>query len=148
MELPDREPLGENDTLARHIRLAEVLERKRLLEWDDLKTLIYDSRCLTPQGKQVAVWSIAILKEFLKDTFLVNAQHAREILTLYPFFALNFFPGVNDVPRVYANVFRVALQLHLLRSLERFGGILRSLRTSLQADLWYHMLLQFGVERF
>jgi hypothetical protein len=145
MELPDREPLGENDTLARHIRLAEVLERKRLLEWDDLKTLIYDSSCLTPQGKRVAVSSIAILKEFLKDKFLVNAQHAPEILTIHPFFALNFFPGVNDVPRVYADVLRLALQLHLLQSLERFGGILRSLSRNLEAVQWYHTLLQFEV---
>ncbi len=145
MELPDREPLGENDTLARHIRLAEVLERKRLLEWDDLKTLIYDSRCLTPQGKQVAVSSIAILKEFLKDKFLVHAVHAPEILTMHPFFALNFFPGVNDVPRVYADVFRLALQLHLLQSFERFGGILRSLSRNLEAVQWYHTLLQFEV---
>jgi hypothetical protein len=145
VELHDHEPVGENDTLARHIRLSEVLEGKRLLEWSDLETLIYDSHCLTPQGKQVAIWSIAILKEQLKDRFLVNAQQASEIITIYPFFALNFFPGANDVPRVYADVFRLALQLDLLQSLERFGGILRALRTSLQAVLWYHTLLQFEV---
>ncbi len=68
--MQDYEPSGENDTLARHTRLAEVLEGKRLLEWSDLETLIHDSHCLTPQGKQVAVWSIAILKELLKDRFL------------------------------------------------------------------------------
>jgi len=75
----------------------------------------------------------------------VKAQQAPEILTTYPFFALNFLLGANDVPRVYADVFRFALQLNLLQSLERFGGILRSLRTSLQAVLWYHTQLQFEV---
>lgn len=85
------------------------------------------------------------MKEFLKDKFLAKAQQAPEILTIYPFFALDFFPGVNDVPRVYADVFRFALQLYLLQSLERFGGILRSLRRNLEAVLWYHTLLQFEV---
>ena len=58
MELHDHEPLGENDTLARHNRLAEVIKGERLLQWSDLETFIYDSHCLSLQGKQVAVWSI------------------------------------------------------------------------------------------
>ena len=145
MEIQNYEPSRENDTLVRRTRLAEAAEGKRLLEWSDLETLIYYSHCLTPQGKQVAIWSIAILKELLKDRFLVNTQQAPEILTTYPFFTLDFFPGVNDVPRVYADVFRFALQLYLLQSLQRFGGILRSLRMQLQATQWYHTLLQFEV---
>ena len=40
MEIQDYEPPGENDTLARHTRLAEALTGKRLLEWSDLETLI------------------------------------------------------------------------------------------------------------
>src|ERR1700736_6232753 len=101
MEGDDRQPSGEDDTLARHIRLAEVLEGKRLLAWSDLETHIYDSRCLTPQGKQVALWAIALMKACLKVRFLAKAQRAPELLTLYPFFTLEFFPGANDVPRVY-----------------------------------------------
>lgn len=131
--------------LARHRRLAEVLQGKRALAWSDLETLIYDSRCLTPQGKRVALWSLATMQALLKEKFLASAQQEPEILTTYPFFALDFFPGANDVPRVYAEVFRFALQLHLLQALERFGGILRSLRTSLEAVLWYHTQMQFEV---
>jgi hypothetical protein len=145
MESHDDKPLEVNDTLVRHNKLAEVINGERSLEWFDLETFIYDSQCLTSQGKQVAVWSIATLKESLKERFLAKAQHSPEILTIYPFFALDFLPGVNDVPKVYADVFRFALELYLHRSLERFGGILRSLRTNVQAVLWYHTLLQFEV---
>ncbi len=145
MELDGLEPLAENDILARHIKLAEVLEGKRSLDWFDLETLIYDSRCLTSLGKQVGIWSIAVLKEFLKDAFLQKAQSTPEILTVYPFFNIDFLPGVDNVPRVYAAVFRFALQLYLCRSLDRFGGILRSLRTNLEAVLWYHTHLQFEI---
>lgn len=145
MELHDHEPLGENDTLARHNRLAEVIKGERLLEWSDLETFIYDSHCLSLQGKQVAVWSIATLKEFLKDKFLVKAQRASEILTSHPFFTLDFFPGVNDVPRVYADVFRLALQLDLLQSLERFRGMLNETSKNLEPVRWYHTLLQLEV---
>lgn len=145
MELHDHELSGENDTLVRHIRLAEVIKGERLLEWSDMETLIYDSRCLTPQGKQVAIWSIAILKEFLKDKFLVEARYAPEILTIHPFFTLDFLPGANDVPRVYASVFRLALQLYVLHSLERFRGMLKDTRKNLEAVRWYHTLLQLEV---
>jgi hypothetical protein len=145
MELLDPGRMGEEEILARHIRLAEVYEGKRLLDWFDLETFIYDASCPTVPGKRVALWSIALMKACLKDAFLVKAQQAPEILTIYPFFALNFLPGANDVPRVYADVFRFALQLSSLKSLERFGGILRALRRSLQAVLWYHTQLQFEV---
>ena len=145
MELHDREPLRENDTLARHIRLAEVLEGKRSLDWLDLETFIYDSHCLTPQGKQVAVWSITTLKAFLKGKFFVKAQHAPEILTPHPFFTFDFLPGANDVPRVYATLFRLALQLDVLQSLDRFRGMLNETSTNLESVRWYHTLLQLEV---
>lgn len=145
MELHEPGRIGKEEILARHIRLAEVLEGKRPLDWFDLETFIYDARCPTIPGKRVALWSIATMKACLKEAFVVKAQQAPEILTIYPFFALNFLPGANDVPRVYAEVFRFALQLSSLQPLARFGGILRALRTSLQAVLWYHTQLQFEV---
>jgi hypothetical protein len=145
MELSDPARIGKEEILARHRRLAKVLEGKRLLDWFDLETFIYDASCPTIPGKRVALWSISLMKACLKDAFLVQAQQAPEILTLYPFFSLNFLPGANDVPRVYAEVFRFALQLWSLQPLARFGGILRALRTSLQSVLWYHTQLQFEV---
>ena len=54
MEMQDPGRIEEEDILARHIKLAEVVEGKRLLDWFDLETFIYDSRCLTLQGKRVA----------------------------------------------------------------------------------------------
>jgi len=145
MGLDEHELVGEQDTLARHIKLAEVFKGERSLEWSDVEIFIYDSHCLTSRGKHVAEWSIVILQAFLKDTFLVKARHTPEILTIHPFFELNFFPGANDVPRVYADVFRFALQLYLLQSLERFRGMLKDTTNNLEAVRWYHTLLELEV---
>lgn len=110
-----------------------------------METFIHDSHCLTQEGVRVALWSVATLKEFLKDTFLKKAGHTPEILTIHPFFNLNFFPGMNDVPRVYADVFRFALELYSLQTLERFRGMIKDTTNNLEAVRWYHTLLQMEV---
>src|SRR5579872_4957916 len=133
MDVDDHDLLGEEDALARHRREAEVLEGKRSLDWLDLESFLKDSHCLTPKGKQVAIALLATLKAFLKEKFLERARHTPEILTAHPFFALDFLPGLNDVPRVYADVFRFALQLHLLQTLERFRGMLKDTVNNLEA---------------
>ena len=62
MEADDHNLSREHEeTLARHFKLAEVVEGKRALDWADIETFIHDSHCLTPEGKRVAFWSIGIL---------------------------------------------------------------------------------------
>src|SRR2546430_2155236 len=146
MDVDDHDLLGEDDALVRHIREAEVLEGKRSLDWLDLESFLKDSHCLTPKGKQVAISLLALLKAFLKDKFLEKARHKPEILAVHPFFALDFLPGVNDVPRVYADVFRLALELYLLQSLERFRYMLNEgVSNNMESVQWYHTLLQLEV---
>ena len=69
MELHEPGRIGEEEILARHIRLAEVLEGKRPLDWFDLETFIYDASCPTIPGKRVALWSIVGEKYFHRELY-------------------------------------------------------------------------------
>lgn len=67
-EHPEQES-SEEDTLARHKRMAELLAGKRQMDWSDWAMSIYESKCLTPEGRRVALQAVDILRRTLQDDF-------------------------------------------------------------------------------
>src|SRR4051812_37055659 len=134
-ERPDPSPADE--TLARHVAFAEVLQGERPMEWSDWAMPIYDSQCLTPPGLQVALWAVETLQRFLGAEFL---RRPTAVLTLNE---LGLWPA-NDVPWVYANLFQFAAQLSLLDlSSTHLRRLVRNMKKQdMQFSDWVHLLLQ------
>lgn len=127
--------------LARHQTLAEVLQGNRPMMWSDWASLFDDSQCLTPLGLRVAHWAVSVLERTLGSDFLQRAAAASRT---HPIFSLGFWPGANDVPWVYANLFQLASQIELLiqsRS-KHWRKVLQAIRSNLEAVSWIHSLLQ------
>jgi hypothetical protein len=112
-ERPDLSPADE--TLARHMAFAEVLQSERPMKRSDLAMPIYDSQCLTPWGLQVALWAVETFQRFLGAEFL---RRPTAVFTLND---LGLWP-VNDIRWVYANLFQFAAQLSLLNRGHSISG--------------------------
>src|SRR6266496_4706533 len=148
----------EDETLARHKRMAEVLGGQRRMGWSDWKDMsIYESTCLTPDGQPVALWAVDVLQRALGDDFLRRVEDwlARMRATgdtdlapdMHPILSLGLWPA-NDVPWVYANLIRLAAHIHffnLNRSQNRLGRVLKTLRRNLEPINWASALLQLEV---
>lgn len=128
--------------LARHTMLMEALQGKRPMMWSDWALPLYDSRCLTPEGQQVALWAVETLRQALEDTFFQKTATSLS----HPIYSLGLWPGSNDVPWVYANLFQLAAQLRLLNLPDvHFEEIAKAMSTSKQAHAWVHSLLQLEI---
>ncbi len=127
----------EDETLARHRALAEVIDGKRPMEWSDWAIPIYDSRCLTSQGQRIALEAVEILRHALGGKFLQRAAAAPALNNI---FSMALWPGVNDVPWVYANLFQLSAQFALLGKCLR--PVQRAMRDNLHPINWIHALLQ------
>jgi hypothetical protein len=157
----------EDDTLARHKKMAEVLDGKRQMDWSDWAMFICESKCLTPEGRRVALQAVDTLRRTLRDDFF---QRAADWLTRmravdpdlppssHPVFSLGFWPA-NDLPWVYANLIRWAAYVQLFRldnnnrsqlNMEnnRVGRVLRALHNNLEPINWMSSLLQLEVAGF
>lgn len=148
----------EDETLARHKRMAEVLGGQRRMGWSDWKDMsIYESTCLTPDGQPVALWAVDVLQRALGDDFLRRVEDwlARMRATgdtdlapdMHPILSLGLWPA-NDVPWVYANLIRLAAHIHffnLNRSQNRLGRMLKTLRRNLEPINWASALLQLEI---
>jgi hypothetical protein len=120
---------------------AEVLRGDRPMMWSDWASLIEDSQCLTPSGLRVAHWAVSVLERTFGGDFL---QRATAAPGAHPVFSLGFWPGANDVPWVYANLFQLAAQIELLtqsRSKD-WGKVKQAISSNLEAINWIHSLLQ------
>ena len=113
----------EDETLARHQRIAEVLDGKRQMDWSDWAMFICESKCLTPYGQRVALWAADTLQDTLKNDFfqrvadwLARMQTTDPDLAPYshPIFSLGLWPA-NDLPWVYANLIRLAAHIQLFK---------------------------------
>src|SRR6266702_6070043 len=114
----------EGETLARHQRMAEVLDGKRRMNWSDWAMFIYESKCLTPDGRRVALQAVDTLQHTLRDDFLwrvedwlarMRANGDPDLAPdLHPIFSLGLWPA-NDVPWVYANLIRLAAHIQLFK---------------------------------
>lgn len=120
-EHPESESIDE-ETLARHKRIAEVISGEREMDWDTWSFFIDESDYLTPKGKEVALWAVEILKQTLKDDFFQNVKnwlvnwnktHPDLPLNSHPVFSYGLWPGANQLPWVYANLIRLAAQIQL-----------------------------------
>lgn len=143
----------EDETLARHRAYAEVLEGKRPMSWSDWLMPIYESGCLSPDGRRTALWAANTLQRALGNDFLQRTVNSLSIRSasaglkpgIHPIFSLGLWPA-NDVPWVYANLIQVAAQLALLG---RHGGNFRRVRSSLYRNLdpinWVGVLLQLEI---
>ncbi len=141
MTLEDSDLSTTDATLARHRAFAEVLQGDRPMMWSDWASLIEDSQCLTPSGQSVARWAVDTLQRTLGSDFL---QRAGAAPGAHPVFSLGFWPGANDVPWVYANLFQLAAQFELLtqsRSKD-WGKVKQAISSNLEAVGWIHCLLQ------
>ncbi len=145
------EQVTEDETLARHRAFAEVLEGKRPMGWPDWSMFIQESRCLTPDGRRIALWAANTLQRALGDDFLqrtadsVAKRSAGLEPSIHPIFSLGLWPA-NDVPWVYANLIQLAAQLTLL---SRPGANFRRVRDTLYRNLdpinWVSVLLQLEI---
>jgi|SRR5947209_3393307 len=134
----------EDETLARHKRMAEVLSGLRRMGWPDWKDMsIYESTCLTPDGQLVALWAADVLRCALGDDFLrrvedwvVRMRSTGDTslpLDAHSILSLGLWPA-NDVPWVYANLISLAAHIHLFyrdRAQNRVGRVLKILRQNL-----------------
>jgi hypothetical protein len=141
MTLEHTDPSATDAALARHRAFAEVLRGDRPMMWSDWALLIEDSQCLTPSGLRVARWAVSVLERTFGGDFL---QRATAAPGAHPVFSLGFWPGANDVPWVYANLFQLAAQIELLtqsRSKD-WGKVKQAISSNLEAINWIHSLLQ------
>ncbi len=157
-EHPEPESL-EDDTLVRHKRFAEVLDGKRSMDWSDWAMVIDESKCLTPDGRRVALWAADTLRQTLKDNFFQRVAdwltHMRAIdpdlaPDSHPVFSLGLWPA-NDVPWVYANLIRLAAHLQLFNlnlPHNKFRRVRETLHQNLDPINWVSALLQLEVAGF
>jgi hypothetical protein len=141
MTVEDTDLPATDATLVRHRAFAEVLRGDRPMMWSDWASLIEDSQCLTLSRLRVARWAVATLQRTLGSDFL---QRAATAPGAHPVFSLGFWPGANDVPWVYANLFQLAAQIKLLtraRSKD-WRKVRQDMTTDLQEIRWIHSLLQ------
>ncbi len=149
----------EDETLARHKRMAEVLDGKRRMGWSDWKDMsINESTCLTPDRQRVALWAVDVLQRALKDDFLWRVGDWQKRMReknpdvkpeMHPIFSLGLWPA-NDVPWVYANLIRLAahIQLFILENKShpnRVRDVLKTLHDNLEPVSWVSALLQLEV---
>lgn len=127
------------ERLARHQAFAEVLEGKRPMTWTDWALPFEDSRCLTPAGLHVAQWAVSVLERTFGSDFLQRA-----VPRAHPVFSMGFWPGLNDVAWVYANIFQLAAQIEMLTRAESHDVhlVLLEMSQDLQESRWIHSLLQ------
>jgi hypothetical protein len=148
----------EDEVLARHKRVAEVLSGQRRMGWSDWKDMsIYESTCLTPDGQPVALWAVDVIQLALGNDFLwrvedwLTRMRATGDTSLapdaHPILSLGLWPA-NDVPWVYANLIWLAARINLFnrdRPQNRVGRVLKGLRQNLDPINWASALLQFEV---
>ena len=149
----------EDETLARHKRMAEVLGGQRRMGWSDWKDMsIYESTCLTPSRQRVALWAVDVLQRALNGDFLWRVEDWQKRMrgknpdvepALHPIFSLGLWPA-NDVPWVYANLIRLAahIQLFILENKShpnRVRDVLKTLHDNLEPMSWVSALLQLEV---
>src|SRR5437762_3395962 len=100
MNPEDPEPIAEDETSARHRAFAEVLEGQRPMGWSDWSMFIHESRCLTPDGRRIALWAANTLQRALGDDFLQRTADsvAKQAATaglepgIHPIFSLGLWP--------------------------------------------------------
>ncbi len=154
-EHPESESTDE-ETLARHKKIVEVGNGERQMDWSIWASFIYESKCLTPKGKEVALWSVEILKQTLKDVFFQRIEdwstkwqrdHPELPPDSHPVFSLGLWPA-NDLPWVYANLIRLAARIQLLkrkRSQNNIRPVLKNLQKNIEPISWVSALLQLEV---
>ncbi len=155
---------SEDDTLARHKKMAEVLDGTRQMDWSDWAMGIYESKCLTPEGQRVALQAVDTLQRTLQNDFFqrvtdwLTRMRARDpdlATGLHPVFSFGFWPA-NDLPWVYANLIRWAAHVQLFRidnnrrsklnfENNRVRRVLKALHDNLEPINWVSSLLQLEV---
>lgn len=151
------EPEPEGETLARHKRLVEVGEDRVPMEWSDWTLLVPESKCLTPDGKQMVYWATGILQKELLDGFLQKVTAWLKemqgkgdpdlIPDSHPIFSLSLWGAVNDSPFVYTNLIRLAarIALFLPHGTTQIQSVLKLLRQNPDPVNWLGALLQLEV---
>ena len=154
-EHPESESI-DDETLARHKKIVEVGSGERQMDWSIWASFIYDSKCLTPKGKELALWAAEILKQTLKDDFFQRIEdwstnwhknHPELPPDSHPVFSLGLWPA-NDLPWVYANLIRLAARIRLLkrkRSQNNIRPVLKNLQKNIEPISWVSALLQLEV---
>lgn len=149
-------PESEGEILARHKMIVEGLSDVRRTNWSVWGASIYDSKCLTSKGKQVAFWAVEILKQTLKDDFFQRVVAWSERMQKispdlppdpHPIMLLGLWP-TNDAPWVYANLFRLAASIQFFNQIQaqiRIRRVLNNLRQSGDPIKWTSTSLQLEI---
>lgn len=146
----------EEETLARHRLMLEGLSDPRRMNWAVWEAFIHESKCLTSEGKQVALWTVEILRQTLRDDFFrqifvwmedMQRNNPGTLIDPHPVFLLGYFPA-NDAPWVYANLLRLAISIQLFNQIRgqiRINSVLKHLRRQREPINWTSRLLQLEV---
>src|SRR6266851_732558 len=131
----------DDEMLAQRKILVELMKGERQMDWTVWPAFVYDSKCLTPEGKRAVRWaantlSLTLGADFLQQAVAASAPH--------PIFSLGLWPA-NDVPQVYANLFQLTAQIELLRPKVGWSIVRDALRRDLRIDQWASSLLQLEV---
>jgi hypothetical protein len=151
-DVPNAQPPA--DARGRRRAFEAAVRRDRPMTWAAWALPIHDVESLTPVGRQTALWAVSVLRESFGDRFLVKAwehDQARppaepwEHVARHPVFSQGFWPEANSAPWVFANLFQLAAQLELSRTLNRQVRTRNHMRDYQDPVKWVHGLLQFEV---
>jgi len=140
-DYPESESIDE-EKLEQHKVISEVMKKNQERSWSFWEAvIIYNSRRLTPAGKDAVRWAKDRLQCTLGDDFL---QKAAEAPSPHPIFDLDLWPAY-DLPQAYANLFQLVAEIELLQSKEGWSIVHDSLRRDFQREPWGSTLLQLEV---
>lgn len=140
-EHPEPESIDEEKREQRKI-ISEAMEKNQERSWSFWEAVvIYNSRRLTPAGKDAVRWARGTLQRTLGDDFI---QKAAEAPSPHPIFDLDFWPAY-DLPQAYANLFQFAAEIELLQSKEGWSKVHDALRGDFRRGSWTSSLLQLEV---
>ncbi len=140
-EYPESESIDE-EKREQHKIIIEAMEKNQEGSWSFLEaSVLYNSKRLTPAGRDTVRWAIGILQRTLGDDFI---QKAAQAPSPHPIF--DFAIGLGyDLPQAYASLFQLAAEIELLQSKVGWGIVHDGLRGDFRMASWVSSLLQLEV---
>jgi len=125
-----------------HKIIIEAMKKKQERSWSFLEaSVLYNSKRLTPAGRDTVRWAIGILQCTLGDDFI---QKAAEAPSPHPIFDLGLGLAY-DLPQAYANLFQLAAEIELLQFKDGWSIVRDTLRGDFRMASWVSSLLQLEV---
>lgn len=117
--------------------IDEMLDK--ITTWEYWHECVEHNTCLTAAGREVGHWAVNVISEILGANWLKGLKGKEHIMN-----SLEWSP-CNQVPHVYANLFKFAALISLLSKSKNFNRIKKSLRQNLDSSNWFHELIQLEI---